>query len=345
MKLQEVLKRENNNLDLIRIMAAILVIWNHSFALSPLPDIKSKIIGGVAVPLFGFVSGLVITNSLFNKTNSLKFIVSIFCRLWIPLFITVFFAAFIIGPLFTIYDFNLYFTEHFKEIYIYINLLFQSCRSLPGVFLDNRYPISINGSLWVISLFFGSYLFFLAMKLLGLLRPSWRGFTTICSIMLLLIALKCMKINLLWSNENASFYIIFSILFGSLLCCLRNTIEVDKRLLVGALILYIIFYNTCLHYYFKLLLIFLACLCISYNRYFLLLKPKINVSLGLFLYAFPVQQAMSNIFMQSTPYFNFITSLIISIIIAILSHYFIERKAYKLADKINQIIDDRKWIL
>lgn len=67
-------------------MAAILVIWNHSFALSPLPDIKSKIIGGVAVPLFGFVSGLVITNSLFNKTNSLKFIVSIFCRLWIPLF-------------------------------------------------------------------------------------------------------------------------------------------------------------------------------------------------------------------------------------------------------------------
>lgn len=189
---------------------------------------------------------------------------------------------------------------------IYRNLLFQSCRSLPGVFLDNRYPISINGSLWVISLFFGSYLFFLAMKLLGLLRSLWRGFTTICSIMLLLIVLKCMKINLLWSNENASFYIIFSILFGSLLCCLRNTIEVDKRLLVGALILYIIFYNTCLHYYFKLLLIFLACLCISYNRYFLLLKPKINVSLGLFLYAFPVQQAISNIFMQSTPYFNFI---------------------------------------
>lgn len=67
MKLAEILKRENNNLDLIRIFAAILVIWNHSFALSPLAGVINRPIVGIAVPLFGFISGLVITNSVLNK--------------------------------------------------------------------------------------------------------------------------------------------------------------------------------------------------------------------------------------------------------------------------------------
>lgn len=66
------LNRTNNNLDLFKLLTAVLIIWNHSFPLSPSP-IGAKpypIFFEYTVPLFAFMAGLTFTNSVI-KHNSL----------------------------------------------------------------------------------------------------------------------------------------------------------------------------------------------------------------------------------------------------------------------------------
>lgn len=340
MKLSEILKRENNNLDLIRILAAILVIWNHSFALSPLTGVINRPIAGIAVPLFGFISGLVITNSVLNKKNSLTFLVSIFSRLWIPLVVAVLVCALIVGPIFSEHSIIVYFKEYFKDIYIYIynNASFNINYKLPGVFINNRYPNTVNGSIWVIPLFFGSYLFILAIKLIGILKDNLQGAISVIIFMLFATICYLNKIPFVWYDHN-SFCILISILFGCMLCCLRNKLQINTELLIGVLILYFLFKKTVIAYSFKLLVVFISSLWIAQQKCFLLLKPKINLSLGLFLYAFPVQQIFACIYTKSTPLFNFIWSTLVTFVVAFISYYFVERYCYKFADKIYKFID------
>ncbi|EBO0298771.1 acyltransferase, partial [Salmonella enterica] len=77
MLLSSYLKRDNNNLDLVRIIAACMVIYGHAYAISPQvgkDDIIHQLIGfdysgSLAVKIFFFVSGLVVTNSFFSKRN------------------------------------------------------------------------------------------------------------------------------------------------------------------------------------------------------------------------------------------------------------------------------------
>ncbi len=84
MKLSEYLIKENNNLDLIRVLAAIAVIVGHSYALAPAEgnvDLIGKLFGviysgSLAVSIFFFISGLVVTNSLLKKKSALEFIIS-----------------------------------------------------------------------------------------------------------------------------------------------------------------------------------------------------------------------------------------------------------------------------
>ena len=68
MILEDVMSRQKNNFDLIRFFAAVLVIWDHSFVLSSKDNLNYGFWGYV-VPLFGFISGLVIVNSILRKKS------------------------------------------------------------------------------------------------------------------------------------------------------------------------------------------------------------------------------------------------------------------------------------
>ncbi len=77
MTLHDVLRRENNNLDLFRLIAAYLVIIGHAYALAPQAGQQDPILrllgfdysGSMAVKLFFFLSGLVVVNSLLDKRD------------------------------------------------------------------------------------------------------------------------------------------------------------------------------------------------------------------------------------------------------------------------------------
>ena len=81
MLLSNVLKKENNNLDIFRVVAAVMVIYGHAYALLPIDgqkDIVGRLLvfdysGSLAVKIFFFLSGLVVTNSLIEKKDVRQF--------------------------------------------------------------------------------------------------------------------------------------------------------------------------------------------------------------------------------------------------------------------------------
>ena len=71
--IRDCIDKKSNNLNLIKFIAAILVIFSHSFRISrntmdPLDSFTDGQIsfGGVAVALFLFASGFYVTKGLFN---------------------------------------------------------------------------------------------------------------------------------------------------------------------------------------------------------------------------------------------------------------------------------------
>ena len=89
MKIADYLKKDNNNLDVIRLLLASMVIYGHAPCfIDPTgrSDFIARILnltysGNLAVITFFLISGLLVSNSLFSKKNWKVYLVSRLFRL------------------------------------------------------------------------------------------------------------------------------------------------------------------------------------------------------------------------------------------------------------------------
>lgn len=133
MKISELLKRENNNLDLIRIILATTVIIGHAPAINGAPEKWVDFIGyffnytysgSWAVKLFFFISGLVVTNSYLHKKNHVYFIISRIFRVLPLLFVVLLITFLVFGPIVSTVNFKEYFFNTQVYSYFFDNLNF-----------------------------------------------------------------------------------------------------------------------------------------------------------------------------------------------------------------------------
>lgn len=168
--IEQFIKRDNNNLDLIRVLCAYFVIYAHAFVLSPSDgsnDILYKLtslgyvsFGGVAVKTFFLISGLLVTNSLLSNGNIAKYISSRFFRVYPAFFVTVLISTLLIGPFMSNLSLSDYLSS--REVWGYITktLKFDVQYNLPGVFESNNLR-AVNGSLWTIPMEVKAYFYLL----------------------------------------------------------------------------------------------------------------------------------------------------------------------------------------
>lgn len=143
-----------NNLNLLRLLAALAVIVSHSFpvtlgfgAIEPLTNILGYSLGGVAVKVFFAISGLLIYRS-WEESSSAQFVLARILRLYPGLIIVSLLLAFVVGPLFTA-DAD-YFSQPEPWNYVFETLgLPANPALLPGVFTATPYP-GVNGALWTL---------------------------------------------------------------------------------------------------------------------------------------------------------------------------------------------------
>lgn len=154
--LSAILQKENNNFDLLRLLAAIAVIYAHSFVLADAQGHKDIFIslskglsdsGSFAVKFFFFLSGMLVTNSLLSSQNIKKFIIARFFRIYPAFIVVILSGALVFAPLVTTMPLYDYFTHEMVWDYVRHGARLKIEFNLPGVFETNVYKNAVNGSI------------------------------------------------------------------------------------------------------------------------------------------------------------------------------------------------------
>ena len=287
----------SNNFDALRLIAALLVIWGHQFAImgQPVPLMWHNEPGAVGVVLFFAISGYLVTISWQADPHLLRFAARRALRIWPGLCAAVLLCAALLGPLVSTLPATDYWLHPLTREY-FANLWLDTRYALPGVFDGNPFPSSVNGPLWTIPLEVTCYAALAVLGMLGLMRL--RPFAP-----LLLLALTA---TLQWRYSPPpgqpmpawSPLLQYAIMFalGASLACWR-AVWLPRRLLTAAVLVAL------------LLLLRLAGPALIAGQVPLLILATLGViwgtastpvlhragrwgdfSYGLYIYAFPVQQ-------------------------------------------------------
>lgn len=172
-RLGERLDSRDNNFDVLRLFAAWAVLVSHSFALvgreEPLHQLGTSL-GNVGVLVFFGVSGLLIRRSWEYDPSPRDFWVKRALRL-LPALATVgLLTAFVLGPAVTSLSAGDYFSRAETWLYpVRITLLFPFGAELPGVFDHGYYPGAVNGPLWSLPVEVFAYFLLFLLGVSGLL--------------------------------------------------------------------------------------------------------------------------------------------------------------------------------
>lgn len=163
----------HNNFDFLRIAAALSVLVSHQYALTGLtqPGIEGvHTLGGLAVLVFFSISGFLVAQSWQQDPHVGRFAARRLLRIWPALAVVVVLCAFVVGPLRSSLAPADYF--HDSGVFKYLrNLRFMQIEGLPGLrFEGSALPTAVNGSLWTIPMEVKCYM---ALALIGLAAGRW----------------------------------------------------------------------------------------------------------------------------------------------------------------------------
>lgn len=335
-------KHSSNCFDIIRHAAAYLVMVSHHYALNGLPEPKlfgSTKLGTLAVIIFFSISGYLITNSYLNSSNTYSYIKKRALRIFPGLIACAIIMTFLVFPFFGT-------SNHALDWLLSINpiksLLYFSFFGSPGAgeivngfTSDYVFNDSANGSLWSLKFEFLDYIAILLI--FAIIKKPILG-----SIIFIALSVLGVLINNKYHISDYYFYraAAYSIPFamGSLLFATRHIWQkhhVVKYILMalGFIGLLVLPHSTEL----SLPLLFLApviVIMIGFSFRDVLIKGKFDISYGVYIYAFPLQQIFSN-YLPDEFGQSFIMSLIATTIIALASWFMVEKKF--LARKYNRV--------
>ncbi|MDF7814854.1 acyltransferase [Hymenobacter sp. YC55] len=145
-----------NNFDFLRLLFATLVLVTHSYVLAGLPEQDTLwhfshgqlLLSKLGVRGFFVISGFLILKSLMRSRSITEYcfkrIIRVFPALWIMVGITL-----VGGYFFSSKSVGAYFTDHSVPLYL-LNLVLRLHISINGVFPNNPDPYEVNGSLWTV---------------------------------------------------------------------------------------------------------------------------------------------------------------------------------------------------
>lgn len=170
----------DNNFNLLRLLAAVLVLVSHAWplaigrgAVEPLYAETGYKLGTTAVTVFFAVSGFFITRSFAERKSLIDFLIARTARIYPALAVALVITALVLGPATTTLTLSSYLAQKHSWTYVPANLsLFHLQWALPGVFEHNSLPGAVNGSLWTLYPEVRCYLLVILAGLIGLSRPK-----------------------------------------------------------------------------------------------------------------------------------------------------------------------------
>ncbi len=336
--------RHDNNFDFFRLMAAAFVIFYHSFALTGTEQYNFFALMGVSI--FFIVSGYFITLSWCRHPSPAAFAWNRFLRLVPALALVIAFTILVIGPLVTELPLAGYLTNGKTWLYAMNIPLLSPVFKLPGIFVHNPYPFEANGSIWTLQLEARMYVAVALLGITGLLGKKRRVLLMTCVAALVflayfdigirsqvlagLIRLPFLPMPIQGDRLPAFYCLLF--MAGSLLYLYKDVVAYRPSLLAAAGLLWILSSYT--QYFYTATICCLPYIVIYLGFTKLPAIKSItrhgDLSYGLYIFAFPVQQTIVHFFPAVGPWHLFGLSLPITLILAALSWKLVESKALKL---------------
>lgn len=350
--LSEKLNTRDNNYNLIRFLAASMVLFAHSYDLLGVAFHSSVEYIGVGiselgVDIFFITSGFLVTISLIHSKSLKSFVWSRFLRIYPALLASIIFCI-ALGIIFTNLTFIEYITHENIKIFISMNLNLLDNNimySLPGVF-DSNLSTAINGSLWTLPWEIKMYIILFFIGILRYFKTDFfseKRLKMICWI-LVLYFLSLSFLNRMYptvTSLNVTPILRFIPIFfsGSLFYLYREQIPLKHSLFVLLLLIELFFsINYELGFYFHSIFIGYLVLYLAYipNGYIRNFNKLGDYSYGLYIYAFPIQQAIINIYPTISPLVLFVISFLITLLLSILSWHFLEMRMLKFKNIFNK---------
>lgn len=335
----------NNNFDFLRLLFANLVLITHSYALtgSNEEDLLQQITNGylswsyIGVSGFFSISGFLILQSFERSSSFYNFLWKRFIRIFPALFVVVFLTTFVMGPVITRFSVQEYFQNGAIHYFISTLRMLFPVDNLPGVFENNPFKGAVNGSLWTIRY---EILFYFGTSALFLIKSR----KTLQKVLIVTVLIVLFSTKVL---EQLGFFQITNIK-------LKNIIELGILFATGGCFALFKFYNT--NHSKKLLILFLCLavftiifegafvfhflifpiiyLLIALSPVKLLSKVKNlgDFSYGIYIYGFPIQQALVFYFKLNAIELMLV-SIPISFAFGIASWYLIEKPFLRYKNK------------
>ncbi len=299
--LGERLQGRANNFDLLRFVAAALVIVSHSFALTGFtePMVGKATLGTLAVAIFFIMSGFLIAQSWEQHPRLGAFLGKRILRIVPGLAGAILFTVLVIGPAFTNQPLSTYFASRSVAEYVNGVFVYTIGSTLPGVFGSNPVSGAVNGSLWTLPYEFTAYLLVALLGMFALLQRRRR----LIALFLLLLPLNYILRRWAPDLHLPFFYLEAGILAqlgtyfmaGTVLYVLRDRVRLSGGLALAALAVF------ALSSLWPTAWLYVSLLTLPYIVIYLAFMPAGRLtrfgrhgdfSYGLYIYAFPVQQAL-----------------------------------------------------
>jgi peptidoglycan/LPS O-acetylase OafA/YrhL len=328
-----------NNFNLLRILAAGAVLVSHAYPISlgpgsvePLDHVLGMSLGTLAVITFFSISGYFISQSFHSKPSVLEFAAARALRIYPGLLVVLLLTVLALGPVFTKIDLALYFSNRDTLLYIPKNLsLWRLQYELPGVFGDNSYPGAINGSLWTLAYEVACYTMVATVGKLGLARNYMRfawflAAYTACYVAALPVVRTNSDHLMILQNIHL---LSLPFVIGMTLFQFRQKIPFNLLTLSALFTASMISYGSPWFHELFLLAWYYAMLYIGFLKYRPLQTYNRlgDYSYGMYIYAFPVQQAISALYKGCPPVIMMALSLPATLAFAIFSWHFVEKRA------------------
>lgn len=343
--LNEVVSGRDNNLNLIRFVAATMVLVSHSFAIytgnpaaEPWRNTLGISMGGVAVDIFFCASGFLVAGSLLASQSARDFLVARALRIYPGLWVALLLTVLVVGTVATTEPAGRFFTSFDTWKYLIRNAVMVAGGEfqLPGAFTTVPFKGAVNGSLWTLPFELRAYLILLAIWLVVARsgRPLVPSFSGACA--LAAVAITVWAIGSLLSGHPNKFATLLTVfLFGALFRLIGRKIVLSlpaAMAMVASLAFVVLFDKKFfLFAYLFALPYLLMCLVYLPAGAIRVFNSVGDYSYGIYIYAFPIQQLLMVMGMSSVIELIFV-SFLLTLIASVFSWHVVEKRALALRE-------------
>jgi peptidoglycan/LPS O-acetylase OafA/YrhL len=339
--------KRDNNFNLLRLIAAWLILFGHSYDLynhTSDPFVRLLHIPGAsfyALACFFTISGYLVTASWLRQPHVIPYALNRMLRILPALIMVVLLSVFILGPIVTSLTLSEYFSHSDTWKYLRTMHIFGLRYSLPGVFDTVPYANVVNGSLWSLKLEVQCYIILALLGVTGLLKPR---LMCLCAVMCLIgnAALTHLINNpaahvLGMKYNNIIQFTLWGFFFwaGSTLRLYKEHVYFSPRSILAVTILSFALYFMIPAYGYYLHALTLPYMILGIALHVPTIMPRLftkhDISYGIYLYAFPIQQCYMHYVGDSYGIGGFIAcATLCTLTASLLSWHLVERTALRL---------------